>query len=215
MVETTPSNSRNELRRYTTLAPALHVLAADVLTLRSPAGWDDKNDVFVMEQYQARAQLGSVLALCFAGAEETYHHWRVFAAGAEGVCLVFKRAPLLAHFGKNSEVRIRKVQYRTLESLELTPPSNDMLPFTKRYGFHTEQEFRLLHASPHSNLASFPVLTGKELLDRVVLSPWLPETLFDTVERAIKVAAGQQVHVTRSNLINSSEFQRHLGAVGS
>src|SRR5215471_8920008 len=57
------------------------------ITLLDPETWDDKNDSHFLRLYRETNQLQSVLALCFSQHGETYHHWRVFASGASGICI--------------------------------------------------------------------------------------------------------------------------------
>jgi hypothetical protein len=68
-------------RRYTNLASLLHILRNRRLTLLSPETWDDKNDAFFLAEYKRIKELKTVLALCIAVREETYHHWQVFSHG--------------------------------------------------------------------------------------------------------------------------------------
>jgi hypothetical protein len=68
-------------RRYTNLASALHILRNKCLTLLSPATWDDRNDAFFMAEYKRLKEAKTVLAICFAVREETYHHWQIFSHG--------------------------------------------------------------------------------------------------------------------------------------
>jgi len=83
------------LRRYTNLAATVHLLRNRCLTLLNPESWDDRNDAYFLAQYKERTNASSVLALCFAEASETYHHWRVFSSGGDGVCIEFDRPKLL------------------------------------------------------------------------------------------------------------------------
>jgi hypothetical protein len=205
--------SSQELRRYTSLASALDILAKEALTLLPPSSWDDKNDAFVMEHYRARANLNSVLALCFAASTETYHHWRMFAPGPDGICLVFNRAKLQSNLAKREGVRARMVKYRSLKSIKQTPPTDDLLPFTKRSGFHAEKEFRIICEAREKGVIGHRVDIDMSALVRVVVNPWLPKPLFDVVKEALVSASGSDVVVKRSTLTNSSEFQRALGAL--
>jgi hypothetical protein len=82
------------LRRYTNLAATIHILKSRHISLLSPAFWDDRNDAFFMRRYKERKSAKSVLALCFAEASETYHHWRVFSHGSDGTCIEFDKGHL-------------------------------------------------------------------------------------------------------------------------
>ena len=83
------------LRRFTNLAATIHMLRTRTITLLDPGTWDDKNDAFFMAQYKRQKDLKALLALCFADCPETYHHWRVFSHGADGVRVEFDKALLL------------------------------------------------------------------------------------------------------------------------
>lgn len=61
-------------RRYTTLPFLLDILHEKRLPLLDPASWEDKNDSYYLELYKSGKRLKSVLAICFAEAQETYHH---------------------------------------------------------------------------------------------------------------------------------------------
>jgi hypothetical protein len=94
-----PTPMKNFLNRYTSFASLLAMLQNREITLLSPGFWEDRNDAYYMSQYKSRKELGTLLALCFSQAEETYHHWRVFTHGADGVCITFRRAQLLHALG--------------------------------------------------------------------------------------------------------------------
>src|SRR5258708_39734668 len=83
------------LRRYTTLPALLDLVKEKQLTLVSPTAWADRNDSFYLEQYKNGRKAKSVLALCLSEAGETFHHWKVFTQGSDGVCIQFHRDVLL------------------------------------------------------------------------------------------------------------------------
>lgn len=105
------------VRRYTTLSSALETLGRRKLVLLRPANWDDSNDAFLIELYRNRIQAKSVLALCCAMASETYHHWRVFTQGIEGVCLELERVPLSRALNAIEDVTAGKVDYLRIKDL--------------------------------------------------------------------------------------------------
>jgi hypothetical protein len=136
------SMSRTALRRYTQLAPLIHLLQQKCLTLLSPRTWNDKNDSYFLEVYRQRLNLGSVLALCFAESVETYHHWHVFAGQSSGVCLEFDKEVLIQSVCQTVGIRCDSVKYPEIKTLRHAHPSTQDLPFVKRYPFKDEREFR-------------------------------------------------------------------------
>src|SRR5690606_4424043 len=124
------------------------------LTLLEPLTWDDKNDSFYMEQYRLKLKLKSVLALCLSRAPETYHHWRVFSPGPAGVCIWFKERQLKAAVAKVPGLRMKPVEYLTVESIRRKKIAVSKLPFVKRHPFKPENEVRLLWESETKACAS-------------------------------------------------------------
>jgi hypothetical protein len=110
----------------------------------SPRTWDDKNDAYYLEVYRQRKNLGSILALCFAEAPETYHHWHVFAGKSSGVCLEFERDLLVDSVCRTPGVQCDFVKYPQIRDLRVTHPTTEELPFVKRYPFKDEREFRII-----------------------------------------------------------------------
>ena len=101
--------SAKTFRRYTNLAAVVHLLHAKAVTLLNPATWDDRNDAYYMAEYKRLKQAKTVLALCFAETTETYHHWRVFSHGADGVCIEFDKDRLLKVWSGDKSVQTRAV----------------------------------------------------------------------------------------------------------
>ena len=135
------------LRRYTDLPGLIYLLNEQKITLLDPESWDDRNDSHYLTLYREKKGFGSVLALCFSEASETYHHWRVFAGGSSGVCISFKLKELLKAVNKQAGLRTGSVTYLTLMNMSRRKPAVEELPFLKRYPFVDEQEFRIIYES--------------------------------------------------------------------
>lgn len=108
------NNTDGTINRYTSLASVVHLLSERRLTLLDPSTWDDKNDVHFMETYKARKSGRNVFALCFSRAPHTYHHWRVFAPGPDGVCIAFYEDKLRDVLNVDSQMEFEDVKYCSL-----------------------------------------------------------------------------------------------------
>ena len=139
--------STDNLRRYTDIPALVSLLTERKITLLDPASWDDKNDSRFLALYQEKEKLQSLLALCFTQADETYHHWRVFANGTAGVCIRFDRDVLLRAIRKQDGLRTGTVRYLTMTEIRDEKLELEDLPFRKRYAFQDENEFRLIYES--------------------------------------------------------------------
>ena len=194
------------LRRYTSLASLLALLQDRKLTLLSPAFWEDRNDAFYMSQYKTRKNLKTLLALCFSESDETYHHWRVFTHGADGVCIHFKREDLLKSlpgFGAG------KITYRKITDLPRFKPRLEQLPFLKRQPFGDECEFRLIYEDPVQEMETKAFSIPLRVIARVTLNPWLPRPLSSAVKSAIKSTPGcSALKVYQTTLLENETWKK-------
>jgi hypothetical protein len=200
------------LRRYTDIPGLLHVLTYKALTLLDPSSWDDKNDSYNILKYKEKDKnLKAVLALCFTKAEETYHHWRVFAPGPSGVCIVFHGELLISTLSIHPGIVCRSVEYHQVRELkrgDLQPKVAD-LPFVKRFGFGPEEEYRVLYTSGENERAFLQVPISYDCIKEIRLSPWLNTQLKGCVRDAINnVTRPNVLKVSRSSLIGNSTWKR-------
>jgi hypothetical protein len=197
------------LRRYTDLPALIYLLSQRRLTLLDPRSWDDSNDSHYLELYREKQGLATVLALCFTQAGETYHHWRVFAGGASGVCIQFRKAPLLEAVSRQAGVRSGPVGYMTLPSIRNSRIAVRDLPFRKRYAFQHEKEFRLLYESADQQLPKLDIAIPLASIRRITLSPWMHPALAEQVKRLLRgIEGGSRLGIARSTLISNTEWKR-------
>ncbi len=200
--------SDDVLRRYTDMPALIYLLRQQKLTLLDPKSWDDSNDSHYLALYREKRKLKSVLALCFTQADEAYHHWRVFAAGASGVCIRFRRAELLRAVKKQPGLRLGSVQYLTLSKVRNTTLLTQELPFLKRHAFQDENEFRLIYESRKAHISKLDVGIPLSCIKRVTLSPWLHPDVSPHVKQVLRAVDGcAQLNIVRSTLIGNDEWK--------
>lgn len=197
------------LKRYTELPYVLQCLQTRTLTLLSPSTWDDKNDAFFIDEFRKQRRLRAVHALCLTEAVQTYHHWKVFTHGASGACLYFDRSEFEKWLTATSGLAGRKVLYRTVRELRARPPSLADLPFLKRRAYSQEDEFRLLHCSQSSAARTWSIAFPIEMVEQVVLNPWLPVGVVTDLKAVIRSLPGcSNLPVQRATIVQSDEWQR-------
>src|SRR5688572_10503385 len=196
-----PTPMNNFLNRYTSFPALLAMLQNREITLLSPSFWEDRNDAFYMSQYKSRKQLGTLVALCFSQAEETYHHWRVFTHGADGVCITFRRAPLLKALAC---LRSGPVTYRKIADLPRLRPKLEQLPFLKRQPYEDEREFRLVYEDKRQEVETKAFAIPLACISRVTLNPWLEPPLAAAMKTAIKqITDCNSLKVYRTTLLEN------------
>ena len=201
------------LRRYTELPFVIDFLRTEELALLNPESWDDRNDSFYIEEFARQTNAHAVYALCLADCAETYHHWRVFSHGSGGACIQFKKKEFLAALANVPRLKYESVRYRTIKELRATPPTNAELPFLKRYAFKHEGEFRLFYSSDQEGPSIHRIAVPRTSVDRIVLSPWLPQSVADHVKATIKgMPKCSTVKVYRSTLVDNEQWKNFANA---
>lgn len=197
------------LKRYTHLPAALGLLRERQLTLLSPSTWEDKNDRVFMEQYASKRQLSTLVGICFSQAAETFHHWKVFAPGSAGVCIELHKEKLLQAVPK-AGFRHGRVTYKKPVSLIGGYATRSELPFIKGWAFRDEKEYRVIFESDSEQLQTHTIPIDLSCVRSIVVSPWLPEPLFNATRLAINQIPGcQDIPVTHSRVINNEHWQAY------
>ena len=197
------------LRRYTNLAATIQILRNKVITLLSPSTWDDRNDAYFLAQYKKRKGVQTVLALCFAETSETYHHWRVFSHGCDGVCIEFDKARLLQHARDSKRVRSGPVLYREIKEARRQGVELDKLPFVKRYPYHDEKEFRIVYVDAHNAVEAREFPIDISCIQKVTLSPWMPLPLEGAVKATLAdIDDCSALPIGRSTLVENEKWKR-------
>lgn len=199
------------LNRYTSLPVLLDVLHNKHITLLSPDSWEDRNDAFYLERYQAEGKCRSVLAICFSLHRETFHHWRVFSSGPSGVCIEFDKDQLIECVSEMSGYRWGKVDYRWISELSGNKPPLSSWPFLKRKPYEDEREFRIIFESRTERLTHKSLPIELAYIRRVTLSPWLPSPIASTVIASVKAIPGcDRLKVEPSSLINNAGWRKAI-----
>lgn len=200
-------------RRYTNLAAAIHLLQKRKITLLDPSTWDDRNDAYFMSEYKRRANAASVLALCFAESHETYHHWRVFSHGSDGVCIEFDKDGLLGAFNHDRGVRHGVMNYTLLKQAKsMADVDIEQLPFLKRWPYGDEAEYRAVYVDRDVSKPFHDVPISLGHIKRITLSPWLAAPLAESVKGTLKAIDGcSKIKIYRSTLIDNPDWKKLAG----
>ena len=192
----------------------LHLLQRKKLTLLSPKLWDDKNDSHYIKAYKRRKRLKSVLALCFTEASETYHHWRVFSGGSSGICLEFDKGKFLSALdglapSERRDITTKRVQYKKINELREALPELADFPFLKRYPFRDEKEFRIIFEDKRNAVETKEFDIQLSSIRRLIMNPWMPKSLFETVKELIHSIDGcEKLVITRTTLVENEEWKK-------
>jgi hypothetical protein len=132
----------------------------------------------------------------------------VFTQGSEGVCIQFNRDALLKAVSSIENLRHGSVKYVEINKAKL--PTLESLPFLKRFPYRDEKEFRLVYIDLEHDVDSKCVPIPIESIERITLSPWLPENLRKVVSETICSVAGYAVQVSNTTLLENERW-KNLG----
>jgi len=174
-----------KLNRYTTLPVLLDLLERQRLVLLDPKSWEDRNDSLVMREYKKRRRVKRLFALCFSYGDETIHQWKAFADGVSGCCIEFDGKELIARLKQVSGVRYGLVHYRKLNDLDDEAIEVEKMPFTKRWPYRCEDEFRVIwEGACDEAFFEFPI--DLRLIRKVTLNQRMPPQVFETVKGLLR-----------------------------
>lgn len=197
------------LHRYTNLAATIHLLKTKGITLLNPATWDDRNDAYFMAEYKRYKKAKTILALCFTKQNETYHHWRVFSHGSDGVRIDFDMDKIVSMFKAKVGVKQGPVRYRMVREIEkLKSIDVEKLPFLKRSPYQDEKEYRVIFASKSvtAEFKDYPIEMG--WIRRITLSPWMSTSLAASVKENLRAMDGcSELSIARSTLVNNEVWK--------
>lgn len=208
-IETPPTRPRTEFRKYTSLAVAIDILQNRQIALLKTSTWDDKNDAHFMAEYKNIMAATNVFASCFAEVKETYHHWRIFSHGTDGVCVEFHKERLLATFEGDARIRKGPVIYKWIDDLRQREHIDpEELPFLKRKPFEPEAEFRVVYVDRGTEEPSAIYELDLKAVKRITLSPWMPASLRGAVAKTLRSIEGcKNLKISRSTLVGNNEWQ--------
>jgi hypothetical protein len=175
------------LNRYTTLPVLLDMLKRKKLVLLDPASWEDKNDAEIILDYKKKKRLQALFVLCFSRGDETIHHWKTFADGISGCCIEFDPKRFVALLDTIDGVSYGPIVYRKIK--DLTDGSIDVknIPFTKRWPYRCEEEFRIIWESRTEALC-YEIDFDLRMINRITISQQMPDQVYSTIREYLKSA---------------------------
>ncbi|HEX3664381.1 MAG TPA: hypothetical protein VHU23_04010 [Rhizomicrobium sp.] len=205
------SSDNSKVYRYTSIAYVIDALSRREMTLLNPSSWVDKNDSLYISFYKQYRNVAHVFATCCTLSKETFQHWYIFGVSSAGAFIEYDRATLEACFEElklqGHSLRFDEVQYLTLENVEKPTVSLESFPFLKRWGFGPEKEYRVIAETNNHDAISYPIPIPLNVIRRVVINPWLPRSVVDSLKARIRSIDGcEKLKVDHSRLIESDRW---------
>jgi len=205
------AKDRTKVYRYSSIAYVIDALTRREIRLLDPSSWIDKNDSLYMNFYKQFRGVANVFASCCTLSKETFQHWYIFGGSSAGAFIEYDRAKLEACFEalktKGHKLRYESVSYLTLERVEKPQATLERFPFLKRWGFEAEKEYRIIAETNDETLISYPIPIPLSAINRIVINPWLPRSVVDSLREVIHSIEGcENLKVDHSRLIESDRW---------
>ena len=179
------SQKIQKLNRFTTLPILLDLLERKKLTLLNPIIWEDKNDSEIILEYKKRKNIKNLFALCFSHNDETIHHWKTFSNGPSGCLIEFDAEKLIAHIKKIPGIKIGRVEYKKINEVQKNKISVDKMPFTKRWPYRCEEEFRII-IETNEEMDFYEIDIQLDFIKKVTISQQMPKQIYETIKKKLK-----------------------------
>jgi len=178
------------------------------LVLLDPVKWEDKNDAEIILEYKKKRKIQSLFAVCFGIGDETIHHWKTYSSGISGCCIEFDENRLLASLAGISEVRWGEVEYKKLREVQDGPIAIDRIPFTKRWPYRCESEFRVLWEG-QTYQESMDLGINLSSINKITISQNMPQDIFNTIAELLRdVTTNPNKKINRSTLYENKKWIR-------
>lgn len=195
-----------KLTRYTTLPVLLDLLRRKKIVLLDPSTWEDRNDAEIIIEYKKRKKISKLFAVCFSIGGETIHHWKTYANGISGCCIEFDEKKLLTSFQGIKGVRCDKVTYKKIKEIKENKIKLESMPFTKRWPYRCENEFRILWEGETSR-NTIDIDINLNSINKIMLSPKMPDNVRTSIKELLRDEIGDpSKKIKRSTLYESRSW---------
>ncbi|MEO8360820.1 MAG: hypothetical protein ABI672_12385, partial [Vicinamibacteria bacterium] len=126
--------------------------------------------------------------------------------GTQGI--EFDKQGLLDSLPKGNRFVHRKVSYHNIVELARKKPLLESWPFLKRLPFADEEEYRIVFESKTELLRAKTIPIDLSIIRKVMLSPWLPQPVADSLVNVIHGIDGcEEIPVSRSSLLENGRWR--------
>jgi hypothetical protein len=195
-----------KLNRFTTLPVLLDLLKRKKIVLLNPLTWEDRNDAEIILEYKKRKRIPDLFAVCFGIGDETIHHWKTYANGISGCCIEFDEDKLLKSFQDVKKFRWGDVEYMRVKKIENTAIPIERIPFTKRWPYRCENEFRILWEGKTSR-STIDVHIDFDSINKITLSQGIPAEVYKSIKELLHDEIGDPTQkINRSTLYENRRW---------
>jgi hypothetical protein len=121
----------------------------------------------------------------------------------------FFRDRLIAVLKKQPGVTLKDVTYLTATKIGNKDLKVEELPFLKRHPYKDEREFRAIYESKNK-LESLDITISLNCIDRIILSPWMPEGLEKHVKATLQGIDGcKNLDIRRYSSISNKRWKNY------
>lgn len=205
-----PSFPPRKLARYTSLSSVIDLIINRSIVFTDPNKWDDRNDAENITQYEMTLESQKILSVCFTTANQTYHHWKVFAPGTEGMRIEFHPKKLIGAATDDQRIKFGDVRYVPIRKIEshLASIFPREIPFIKRDVYKDELEYRFIFHSNRTNINHHRMNIELSWIKSITINPWIDRQRSDSIKKLLlQIAEGENIIIHRSTICENISWQ--------
>lgn len=195
------------LNRFTTIDSLFQIIRTKKIRLSNPKYWDDKNDSGFIDLYRQKKNLKKVLALCFTDDTETIYHWTAFSNPGNSCCIDIYGEQLLSLIDGKKGFRYGKVNYIRIKDLNKELTKIDDIPFSKRYPYRNESEFRIIYDSEYP-ISNKYIAIELSLIKKITIDQRLNNDVYKLIKNELVNEYGIQVN--RSTIFENKTWINYI-----
>jgi hypothetical protein len=198
------------LNRFTSIDNMLDMLQKNKLRLSKPEYWEDKNDAIYIEEYRKKRNLKKVFACCFTEESETIYHWSATAEKNNMCCIEFDGDELIKLIRRKRGYRARSVDYYTIGQLKKNLIDVRDIPFSKRYAYRNEKEFRIIFDSKYYTVEKYlPIKLS--IIRKITINQIMNTEIYKMLKN--KIEGTYKIKVNQSTIYTNKMWIKHISTL--
>jgi hypothetical protein len=179
------------------------IVSKQEIEMSNPKRWEDINDVCILDAYKEKRGFKTLYAVCFLGEGETIYHWSAFSERTNVCCIEFDKNELINSIPEDVCFRHDSVKYIQIEDLERELKNVDDLPFSKRYPYRNESEYRIIFQD-RSKIDKKIIKIERSMINKITINGQLSSEVFRLIKSEIEDK--YKIEVNHSTIIKNQKW---------
>jgi hypothetical protein len=199
-----------KLNRFISINRMFDIVSKQEIKMSNPKYWEDKNDVSILDMYKKKRGFKTLYTVCFLSEGETIYHWSVFSERTNVCCVEFDAKKLISSIPKDGCFRHDNMNYIQIKNLERELKNVDDLPFSKRYPYRNESEYRIIFQNK-MEVDEKIIQIERSMISKITINWQLSDKIFELIKNEIE--SKYKIEVNRSTIIRNEKWINYINSM--